>query len=458
MTTFIISLLLFAALLVFELNRRSRIPIDAFRLTLLVCGLAYFIIPDLLPSTDVCEPYCAGIPWLPRLISIVGLVALIVGFFLSYGLPVFKTRPGVMASEKSEYCFMLIVLLLSTVALCVYAYSFGGFLSAFSYGAIARYSDGRNIEVQGSSAVGLYFVGMAYIVLIVSQYKLYQPSKYKKRYVAVLICAVIVVLAYSLINASRGAIFNVLMLTLFVHFNVRGLKVTTGKIIAILVFVGFGLLLTVYGKGVIGATASVFRNEDISTAYSGLEQREGAYVYNRLIYEFSHPIKSITAALDHDTDYNLMKHFFVAPLHLAPTRLLGLSGDKPFRITEVNTYLLTGDAEGGIPPGLVATFWYGGGVSGVLAGCLLFGVFIGWLQRQCYGLMNTNPSAVPIVLYVFFRVGWFVSNGDPSVFLKHNFHFGVFLVLLAIFRIIRRIRLRLPAGITPENRNIIRDT
>jgi hypothetical protein len=228
---------------------------------------------------------------------------------------------------------------------------------------------------------------------------------------------------------------------LFIHFNVRGLKVTPRKIIAVIASVSLGFLLAVYGKSVIASTASIFRDEDFSTAYSAIEQKETVYVFGRIIMEFSHPIKSIGIVVDHDIDFNLMKHFIVAPLHLVPTRLLGVADVKPFRITEINTYLLTGESEGGIPPGLVASFWYGGGVLGVLAGCMFFGGFIGWLQRQCYSVIKAYPSAMPIVLYMFFNVAWFINNGDPSVFLKHVFHFFVFIILLAIYYFMRRIEL-----------------
>lgn len=440
MTSSIITIVLILALVVFELVRKNRIPIDAFRMSLVIYGLVYIIIPELLPMTYGCEPFCNGVPWPPRVVSIVGLGALIAGYFLSQGLPVFKTVCRARANDRTEYRFILLVLLLSIAALYVYASSFGGFLNAISYGAVLRYTGAKNMDIQGS-VVALYLIGMVYVVLVISQYKLYQTSKYKNKYRVVLFCAVVVVLSYSLINASRGAIFNIVMLMMFIHFNVRGLKVTPRKIILVIAFFSFGLMITTYGKSVIGLTASIFRSEDESADYSSIEKKEATYVFGRTVMEFSHPIKSIGVVLDHDLDYNLMKHFILAPLHLVPTRLLGLSDVKPFRITEINTYLLTGDSEGGIPPGLVASFWYGGGLVGVLTGCMLFGGFIGWLQRQCYSFLSAYPSSMPIVLYIFFRVAWFINNGDLSVFLKHLFHFLIFLMVLIIFNVIRRIKL-----------------
>ena len=137
-----------------------------------------------------------------------------------------------------------------------------------------------------------------------------------------------------------------------------------------------------------------------------------------------------------------MEHFFVAPKHLIPTKLLGLSSDKPFKITTVTEKFLKKEGQG-VPPGLVASFWYGGGLVGVLIGFLIFGGFIGWLQRQCYSVVKAYPSAMPVILYIFLKVGWLISNGDPSVSLKHNFHIFIFLMLLVMYYLVRRIRINL---------------
>lgn len=438
MTSAIITILLFVCLLAFEMARKNEIPIDSLRMTLAIFAMEYFLIPELLPASYACDPFCDGVPWLPRIVAVVGLFALVSGFFLSHCLPTFKVTRRAVPSERSEYHFVLFVLLLSFLALYTYASSFGGFISAFSYGAVARYTSVK-VEVQGS-AVAMHFVGMVYVVLVISQYKLYQESKYKSTYLFVLLGAIIVVLSYSLISASRGAIFNVAMLMLFLHLNAKGLNITFKKLaVFALVFV-FGALLTIYGKRVIGSTASFIR-DDSSTSYSAVEKKEIADIYGRIILEFSHPIKSLGIVLERDLDYNCMKHFFVAPLHLIPSRLLGLSSVKPFRITETNTYLLTGDPEGGIPPGLVASFWYGGGVLGVLIGCLSFGGFIGWLQSQCYVFVRAYPNSMPVVLYIFFRLAWFINNGDLSVFLKHNFHVFILLIVLIVYSVARRIGL-----------------
>ncbi len=436
--TSIIAVLIFVAILSIEIARKARLPLDAFRMCLVLYCWVYIIIPEVLPLSYACYPFCNGVPWLPRMAVLVGLGAMICGYFLSSGLPTLKIVPKIAVGEKVEYRFILLVLLFSILFLYIYAWSYGGFLNALTYGALQRYTDAQEISIKGSAVI-THFVGIAYIVIVVAQYKLYQKSKYRNKYIVVLVCAMAVILSYSIIHASRGAIVAVVLNGLSIHINVRGLKVTPKKIVIVIAVFIFGLSLVAYGKKIIGAAASIVGGKEISTAFSSIKPKDFEFIYGRLIYEFSHPIKSIGVLVDQDIEYNLMEHFLVAPIHLIPTKLLGLSSDKPFRITETNTYLLTGESIGGIPPGLLASFWYGGGGVGVLIGFMVFGGFIGWLQRQSYSVIKTYPSATPIVLYIFFRVGWLIGNGDPSVFLKHTFHIFVFLMLLATNYLIKRI-------------------
>ena len=438
--TITITILLIIALVTYDVVRKKRLPIDAFRVALIVYGLGYILIPELLPLSYAAGPYINGVPWLPRIISIAGLFTLILGYYLSYTIPIFKTVPKIQISEKNEYRFTLFVLLLSILALYIYASSFGGLLKAFSYGSLHRFSGGKLLEVQ-AGGVAVYFVGIAYLVIAISQYNLYNANKYRKKYILLLVSAAIILLALALIMGGRGAIFNALVLSLFIHFNMRGFRITFKKAIAFIMIFLIGLSFVVYGKKAIGATASVFRGENISTAFTSIESKKMEYVYGRLISECSNMIKSIGVVTEENIEYNYMKHYAVAPLHLIPTKLFGISSGKPYRITELNTFMLTGDTKGGKPPGIVASLWYGGGLVGVLLGCMFFGCFIGWIQRQCYDIAKTYPCTLPIILYIFFRSGRFISNGDPSVFLKHMFHLIVFLMLVVVYYWTRRIHL-----------------
>jgi len=319
----------------------------------------------------------------------------------------------------------------------------GGFLSAFSFGALNRMTGEVRVEVK-ESAVASYFAGLVYLVFALSQYNIYQKTKYRTGYIVLLLSAFLVNVAYALIKGGRGAIFMTFLLALFIHLNVKKISITVKKATIIIMIIVVGVFFIAYGKKAIVATSAIFRGETPSAAFDAIESKELKYVYGRMIYEFAHPIKSMGVVLDNNVACNYMEHFWVAPLHLIPSRILGLSG-KPYRISELNTYLLIRSKEGGMPPGLVASFWYGGGLLGVIMGCAVFGGVIAWGQRQCYTIIHAYPSATPIVLYGFFRVGWFVNNGDPSVFLKHEFHFLVFLILIAGYYLFGRIRF-LPLG------------
>jgi len=105
-------------LVIVDVYRQSRLNIDAFRLTLFIFGLVYILIPEVLPLSYDCEPYCNGVPWLPRIISIIGLAALLVGYLLFNHLPVFRVMPIINTDESKEFRFAAFVFMLSVLSLC----------------------------------------------------------------------------------------------------------------------------------------------------------------------------------------------------------------------------------------------------------------------------------------------------------------------------------------------------
>ena len=436
----IITFLIVFGLFSFEIARKNRLPIDAFRFTMVFYVMLYFVIPEFLPLSYDCAPFCDGIPWMVSVVAFIGLAAMISGYYLSYGLPIFKVSPKVKVNERTEYRFLLIALCISFGALYVYAHGYGGFRDAFSYAAVARIT-GTGLSETQHGVLARYFVGISYIVFAICLYKLYQNLRNKMIYFVILTGSIVIVLSYGLILGGRGALFQLIMISLFIHLNLRGFNLNLKRITVLILILIIGTWFVAYGKKGVLAASSIFRGQSFIEAFSSIESREIDYIYGRLISEFAHPIKSLGVVMESDVDYNLMKHFWVAPLHLIPTRLICFTGDKPYRITEVNTELLTGSQDGGIPPGLVGSFWYGGGVFGVIVGCIFFGGSIGWMQRQCYGIVRAYPSAIPIVLYIFYKIPWFLSNGDLSVFLKHQFHLFIYLLILLIFTIVRRIRI-----------------
>lgn len=434
----IITLSVIVLLLIYNTKRKKAFHLDLFTMVLFFYVLVYFIIPDLLPLSYDCEPFCDGVPLITKFFAIIGIGVLIFGYHFSKFFPVLSIKTQPLVRENTHYNFMVFNLFIAFIGLYLFAQSFGGFTQAIVNGSMMRFTGTESISVS-DSAVAKYFAPLAYIVFLTSQYKLYSNALLKNRYMILLVVSTIIIILYGMISASRGAIFQLVTISLFMYFTMKGFKVTPKKIIAISVVIVLGTMFVAYGKKAIAAVSGAFDGQSISETMGSVASKEPKYIYGRFIVEFAHGIKSISTLIDQDIEYNYMKHLVEAPIHLVPTKLLGICSEKPIRISEINSEMLVGDLDAGIPPGLMASFWYGGGILGVISGFFIFGNFIGWFQRQCIVLIKASPSATPIVLYLFFTIGWFINNGDLSVFLKHKFHILVFIFVLFAFIIINKL-------------------
>lgn len=418
--------------------RKKRYPLDAANMTIFLFAVIYILIPEVLPLSYVCKPFCNGVPWLVRFVAFIGLGSFILGLYLSNLYPVFKVRKSINISEKFQYKFSLFIIIISFSFLYVYAQSFGGFLNAFSYGSIARFT-GKEIINVSSSAIAVYFTTIIYIVFAIIQYKLHIGRSYKKGYIILMLVSIGIVLSHSIISGSRGSIFQLFLLSLFFYLNLSGMKINLKKIIIVLTIGIVGLFFVTHGKTAIASISKSFQGQSISESISNTESKSVEYIYGRLILEFSHSIKSLGIVIYSDIEFNSMRHFLYGPLDLVPTKLLGINYEEPIRIHEINSKLVVGDAHHGIPPGIIASFWYGGGVFSVFFGLLLSGVFIGWIQKQSYEIINKYPSFTPVMLYMFFKLAWFINNGDLSVFLKNQIHIILFFILFLIFIFLKSI-------------------
>lgn len=429
----IYTLIILGFLVFFMIYRKKKYPLDAFNMTIFFFIIVYVLIPEFLPLSYGCYPFCDGVPWLPRMIALIGLGTFIFGFYLSKVFPVFKLDKGVSFSENYQYKMVLFMTFLSLIFLYIYAQSFGGFLEAFSYGSIMRYSGENILDVKSSLAIVTYFIPIVYIIFGIVQYKLYLGTYYKKRYIFIILIISCIILSQSIISGSRGAVFQVFLILIFIYLNLDGIKIKLKKIIFFILVFMIGLFLVTNGKSTISSISTLFQGKSFKEVLSNNESKNFEYIYGRLIVEFSHPIKSLGIVIDSEIEFNGMKHFLYAPLDLIPTKLLGIYTEKPIRIHEINSELVSGDPNIGIPPGIIASLWYGGGIFSILFGMLISGIFIGWVQKQSYKIISVYPIFTPIVLYMFLKMSMFITNGDLSVFLKHEIHILLFFVLLMVF-------------------------
>ena len=107
--------------------------------------------------------------------------------------------------------------------------------------------------------------------------------------------------------------------------------------------------------------------------------------------------------------------------------------EKPERITEVNSKNISGVADVGRPPGLIASFWFGGGVYTVFIALFFYGFILATLQRNVEKLSKLNPLLTPYFIFVIFTIPWQSGSGDPSIILKSNTYLFSFIFIFYLF-------------------------
>lgn len=122
--------------------------------------------------------------------------------------------------------------------------------------------------------------------------------------------------------------------------------------------------------------------------------------------EFSHPYKSIDAAIrysDNGYSYTYFKDFFWSTFRILPSRFTSIFLERPEPIHVINTTLLTGVQDsGGIPPGLIASFYYSLGIVGVFIGCFLYGAIGRRINIWLFRMMSA--STIYSVPFAFFLI------------------------------------------------------
>lgn len=364
------------------------------------------------------------------------------GVYLGGFSKTIKSRILIRIDERREVYLLAFILSLSLFSLFVYIQSFGGLMAAMINGVKLRYAG----EAQSLGAWGflLYFVALAKIVSCVSFYRLISKGRFKKTHRLFFLTGISAVLLYALVNASRGAIVMTVLLFLYGYFyyHVNNPKSNVSRKIVFYstVLLPFLFVFIVYGKVLISNSAKFIetgRFEFSFDKYEGKRDVAGA----RFVSEFSHPYESIDYLLENEVDFNYFKHFLTAPLNVIPSRLFGV--EKPPRITEINTKNLNGTSEGGRPPGLIASFWFGGGEYTIVGVLVVYGFILSLFQKHVDIITKVNPLLTPYFVFIFFTIPWQSTNGDPSIILKSNIYLLVFIFVFYLFMFI------------PSRRNVI---
>jgi oligosaccharide repeat unit polymerase len=411
---------------IYVIRKESLFSLISFFIIFII--LLYLIIPFL----DIVF-FDKTVSKLYPILIFVAFFSIACGILFGGKVKVFKSTVLVRFNDKTELLLIYFVLGISLLSLYIYIQSFGGIMPALINGAKLRYTN-SGVQSIGSWGFLLYFVALSKIVACVSFYRILSGTTHKVKYKILLLLGISATLIFAIVNASRGAIVITMLMFIYTYFyfqsQKQGTKVARKVLISVAVILPILLIFIVYGKVLIKHTASFIDTGSFEFSFSTYKDKRSA-AGERFVSEFSHPYESINYLLENDTELNYFQHFLTAPLNIIPSRLFNTQ--KQPRITEVNTKNISGSEEGGRPPGLIASLWFGGGVYFIFIMLFLYGFVLAVMQKNAEQIISKNILLSPYIIFIFFTIPWQSTNGDPSIILKSNVYLVFFILLFYFF-------------------------
>ena len=310
----------------------------------------------------------------------------------------------------------------------------GGLSQSIGAGALSRY----NYEEIETSRFAFFsrIVSLSPFLTAIFLFYLIKPNlKYSRHKIKLYyLFSFCISLLQTFIGASRGGLLRLFLLQFLVFVLVkRNIKIIN------LVAVSFLILLVIsYGKHTFYAVSNFFYyGESLADSFAYMNTIRGTDDKGTLdifFTEFSHPIKSLNVAVQYSGDrysFTYFADFVWSILRILPQRLTSLMLSRPDTVTSINTYLITDNYATSIPPGIIGTFYYSLGSVGVIIGMFSYGFIGSVFNKKLLIRQKENPVyIVPFVFFAFFY-GFFVTNGDPNVYVYYILMPIVFLLVVS---------------------------
>ena len=339
--------------------------------------------------------------------------------------------------ENKWYRLSIIFLIIAFLMMILLILDKGG-VSGYLSGALARYSF-EDADAGSFAFLSRLISIIPFLTTIFFYFLIKKPVGLSKKAITVLFAislSLSVLQAFG--SASRGGLIRLFLLLGLVYVLVyRSIKLLPTMLISIL-----AILFITYGKQTFYAVSNYAAyGESFSDSFDYLDKiRSNASGEDDNVFfrEFAHPYRSMDTALRYKNSgyiYTYFSDFIWSPFRIIPSRYTSIFFERPEPIHNLNTQLTTGVPDsGGMPPGLIASFYYSLGVLGVALGSFFYGL-IGrrvniWLQR----MMQT--SKIYSVLFAFFAYyyGFFIANGDPNIYIYYLITPSLFLLGLKFIK------------------------
>ncbi len=401
-------------ILVAEFWRKKRVPFDYLSYFNAVFVFAYIVAPLLLSYYSESDTYTIFSDEI-FFLTLLSYFSALVGWVLGR-----KSERGHVVLDDSKIVKIInrytIFAVLVTV---VYIIGKGGLANLIAAGVLVRYGYEESTPTLVDFMRNLCSV--AEIITYVL-FAMWLSDRFKSHHKRIGINYLIVLslhLVFAMSISSRGAVLNIIIMhTLILIYFRRGFIKLSIPILS------FTVLLTLYGKQLFFAVASLFRGIGFNDAFIALNDlrlsdSNEIDVIHTIIREYAHTTESLIAAVSSadEIGYTYFSDFFFSLFRVIPQKIIIQFVEFPATISTINTSLLTGVSIASTPPGLMAHFYYALGSVGIVAGFFLYGLIGRKISESIANAMQGCDVVYAIYAYTGLLFGFFVGNGDPNVFI-----------------------------------------
>jgi hypothetical protein len=343
-----------------------------------------------------------------------------------------KVRPASEATFRVSNTRILtgayVAFLLGLVSVYFYARSYGGMGNALQYAAVIR--SGYGEDYLNGAGLTLFFKRfipvLQYLPIIALSLFL---ERRRLIYLIIFSASALITIFGLFIMAGRGriVIFTLLLVISSITYFNKNRKLSIANTIALILVIFLTDVYITYGKDLFNY--QLVEGGSINNILHG----KPYILFQTFVEYYQHRIDSIFVAIS-ETEFGPTWFYdsFAIPTYLIPTRLTGITG--PPSISYINTYLLTGDWDSMIPPGMIAYGFYSMGVIGVVLTSAVYAVLPALLDKRAG---SSPPKSMKVFIRtpaVFIWVVYYLQ-GDPRVFIINMFPLLVFMLLIYLARV-----------------------
>lgn len=237
------------------------------------------------------------------------------------------------------------------------------------------------------------------------------------------------------LDGGRGAVINFFLALLFIHYLREG---RFSVLHALGVSVA-ALFIGLFGKVVVFA---LFGDRDASELMEGATS--SLSIIDAISEEYSHQFLSALLAIDFGLISPDRYGIDLLVWAVKPLKLIGVN--VPDSISYYNTYLITGDWDSQIPPGIIGLGIYDFGVLFCWIPLFLWGALSSSVDKSFEGKVSSgNPDGRSVYAILFVYLPFALMNSDPALFVQWMLPVFAFVFLTILngnlrIRLIRRHR------------------